>query len=185
MELAMIEGTDPTLFGSFLDSLRDEFNGLLEDGLVPLVAPQNPVSNIPEGSDIVAQMALEQVQDGIEFVQIEQSFLNWLNQKMEDDCRRFESIVNALIDPTLLASLDDEIATKQSNLFALMPTPFPGSSLGQPSTLALAVDSLDAAYAAVAGGLTPEDSLIGTPLIPTICTSYTVEEENALNDFRT
>ena len=79
MELAMIEGTDPTLFGSFLDSLRDEFNGLLEDGLVPLVAPQNPVSNIPEGSDIVAQMALEQVQDGIEFVQIEQSFLNWLN----------------------------------------------------------------------------------------------------------
>ena len=104
---------------------------------------------------------------------------------MEDDCRRFESIVNALIDPTLLASLDDEIATKQSNLFALMPTPFPGSSLGQPSTLALAVDSLDAAYAAVVGGLTPEDSLIGTPLIPTICTSYTVEEENALNDFRT
>ena len=79
MELAMIEGTDPALFGSFLDSLRDEFNGLLADGLVPLVAPQNPVSNIPEGSDIVAQMALEQVQDGIEFVQIEQSFLNWLN----------------------------------------------------------------------------------------------------------
>ena len=58
MELAMIEGTDPALFGSFLDSLRDEFNGLLADGLVPLVAPQNPVTNIPDGSDIVAQMAL-------------------------------------------------------------------------------------------------------------------------------
>ena len=184
MELAMIEGTDPALFGSFLDSLRDEFNGLLADGLVPLVAPQNPVTNIPDGSDIVAQMALQQVQDGIESVQLEQSFLNWLNQKMEDDCRRFESIVNALIDPTLLSSLDAEIATKQSNLFALMPTPFPGSPI-VPPTLGLAVDSLDAAYAAVVGGLTPEDSLIGTPLIPTICTTYTVEEENALNDFRT
>jgi hypothetical protein len=49
----------------------------------------------------------------------------------------------------------------------------------------LAVGSLDAAYAAVVGGLTPEDSLIGTPLIPTICTSYTVEEEQALDNFRT
>ena len=58
MELAMIEETDPALFGSFLDSLRDEFNGLLADGLVPLVAPQNPVTNIPDGSDIIAQMAL-------------------------------------------------------------------------------------------------------------------------------
>lgn len=79
MELAMIEGTDPTLFESFLDSLRDEFNGLLANGLVPLVAPQNPVTNIPDGSDMIAQMALQQVQDGIESVQIEQSFLNWLN----------------------------------------------------------------------------------------------------------
>jgi hypothetical protein len=71
MELAMIEGTDPTLFGSFLDSLRDEFNDLLANGLVPLVAPQNPVTNIPNGSDIIAQMALQQVQDGIENVQLE------------------------------------------------------------------------------------------------------------------
>jgi hypothetical protein len=103
---------------------------------------------------------------------------------MEDDCRRFESIVNAFIDPTLLSTLDDQIATKQSNLFALMPTPFPGSPI-QPPTLDLAVGSLDAAYAAVVGGLTPEDSLIGTPLIPTICTSYTVEEEQALDNFKT
>jgi hypothetical protein len=71
MELAMIEGTDPALFGSFLDSLRDEFNDLLANGLVPLVAPQNPVTNIPNGSDIIAQMALQQVQDGIEDVQLE------------------------------------------------------------------------------------------------------------------
>jgi hypothetical protein len=71
MELAMIEGIDPTLFESFLDSLRDEFYDLLANGLVPLVAPQNPVTNIPNGSDIIAQMALQQVQDGIENVQLE------------------------------------------------------------------------------------------------------------------
>ena len=54
LELAMIDGIDPANFGFFLDSLRDEFNGLLADGLVPLVAPQNPVTNIPDGSDLIA-----------------------------------------------------------------------------------------------------------------------------------
>ena len=54
LELAMIEGIDPADLGTLLDSLRDEFNDLLANGLVPLVPPQNPVTNIPDGSDIVA-----------------------------------------------------------------------------------------------------------------------------------
>ena len=112
LELAMIEGIDPADLGTLLDSLRDEFNDLLANGLVPLVPPQNPVTNIPDGSDIVAQMALEQVADGIENVQLEQSFLNWLNMKKEDDCRIFESEVADLIDPDLLDTLEAQIATK-------------------------------------------------------------------------
>ena len=84
----------------------------MANGLVPLVAPQNPVTNIPDGSDMIAQMALQQVQDGIESVQLEQSFLNWLTLRRDDDCRRFESMVNSLIDPTQLSSLDAEIDTK-------------------------------------------------------------------------
>ena len=112
LELAMIDGIDPADFASFLASLRDEFNGLLAEGLVPLVAPQNPVTLIPDGSDLIAQAALQQVQDGITSVQLEQSFLNWLNQRKDDDCRRFESMVNSLIDPTQLSTLDAEIDTK-------------------------------------------------------------------------
>ena len=57
----MIEEIDPANFASYLQSLRDEFDGLLADGLVPLVAPQNPVTNIPDGSDMMAQLALQQV----------------------------------------------------------------------------------------------------------------------------
>ena len=57
-------------------------------------------------------MALEQVADGIENVQLEQSFLNWLNMKKEDDCRIFESEVADLIDPDLLDTLEAQIATK-------------------------------------------------------------------------
>ena len=54
LELAMIDGIDSADFASFLASLRDEFNGLLAEGLVPLVAPQNPVTLIPDGSDLIA-----------------------------------------------------------------------------------------------------------------------------------
>ena len=112
LELAMIEGIDSADLEEFVNDLRDEFIDLLTDGLVPLVPPQNPVTNIPDGSDIVAQMALDQVLDGINDVQVEQSFLNWLNMKKEDDCRRFESMVADLIDPDLLDTLDAQIATK-------------------------------------------------------------------------
>ena len=65
-----------------------------------------------------------------------------------------------------------------------MPTPFPGSSFGQPSTLSLAVDALDAAYAAEVAGLTPLDSLIGTPLIPTVCATVTADDLIALDNFK-
>ena len=48
----------------------------------------------------------------------------------------------------------------------------------------MAVDALNAAYAAVVGGLTPEDSNIGTPLIPTVCQTITMEEVAALDNFK-
>ena len=89
MELAMIEGIDPADLGLFLDGLRTQFNDLLTQGLVPLVDPQNPVTLIPDGSDLIAMMALQQVQDAIDDVQLEQSFLNWLTSRRDDDCRRF------------------------------------------------------------------------------------------------
>ena len=109
LELAMIDGIDSADFGSFLDGLRGEFNDLLTQGLVPLVDPQNPVTLIPDGSDLIAMMALQQVQDAIDDVQLEQSFLNWLTSRRDDDCRRFESMINALIDPTQLSTLDEKI----------------------------------------------------------------------------
>lgn len=66
-----------------------------------------------------------------------------------------------------------------------MPTPFPGSSFGQPSTLDLAIDDLDAAYfVALSTGLTPVDSQIGTPLIPTVCAAATADELIALDNFK-
>ena len=65
-----------------------------------------------------------------------------------------------------------------------MPTPFPGSSFGQPPTITDAVNALGAAYAAVEAGLTPEDSLIGTPLIPTVCDSVTAGNLLALEAFK-
>ena len=65
-----------------------------------------------------------------------------------------------------------------------MPTPFPGSSFGQPPTIIDAVNALGAAYAAVEAGLTPEDSLIGTPLIPTVCAAVTEDNLIALDAFK-
>ena len=65
-----------------------------------------------------------------------------------------------------------------------MPTPFPGSSFGQPPTIVDAVNALGAAYAAVEASLTPEDSLIGTPIIPTVCDSVTSDELLALENFK-
>ena len=93
---------------------------------------------------------------------------------MQASCQTFVSQINAIIDPTRLSGLDLQIEEKQSNLFMLMPSPFPGNTSPlAPSNLAAAMMMLDAAFDAAEPSLVPVPSNIGTPTVPEMCSTYT------------
>ena len=66
-----------------------------------------------------------------------------------------------------------------------MPSPFPGTGgpVSDPATLSEAMMLLDAEYADVASGLTPVDSMIGTPVVPAMCSTYTATALANLNTY--
>ena len=77
----MIEGVDPAEVDAFQSQLEAMFQEALDNGY-PLVAPQNPVVNVPEEANEMTQGLGEQVAQSILDVQREATYLQWLMERM-------------------------------------------------------------------------------------------------------